>query len=688
MPVPGPPDALWAAALLAWALYAAVLGEAVRLVAARWVPQWRSSEPIERFLLDFYLGGATWYLLAALPVGGFVRPVVFGLPIAAASGLLVVTVLRRRAGHRPPVEQTIGRLFAWAPALAVATALGLFLVEIAAALSVGTGNTFDSSLLTTYTALLLQHGSLPLSFRPYASPMILYPQGTTVWLGGAQLAFGLPPARTALLVTPLFLALVPLSGYVFGRRLFGTDRAGAAVALSLGWLGPATRALVGGSNDFALAFPLVLLLAAQTTAWTGDRSLRWGDAAGFGLLLGYSAAINPVGAEWLLPALLTMLLVRSLPDRARAARAIRRWAVALGAAYVPLLPTIYVLALGIRSPGLVAGAASPPSLARTGISVSQLVGSLDPFLFRATDLELSPLPTIRAELAILLVVGIVLLLVARRPAGRGPDGSAFATWALAAGGAIVAWMIVLTAAGAGVAVARPFAEISSAAELSMWIFTVYGLIAAVPLLWLFDLLASPPRPSVSGAATPASRYRRARTVGRSGPERGAALLFVAAVAVLAPGIVLTSTSLSPVLRTFYSDFGTVSGADFALLACAGGHLPPASRVLVAPGSAAEFLPGYARGIVLLYPLVPEWQWESAAYRLVVQQLTNATLNASGESALASLNVGFIAVTERNTVLWPPFSPTPLESSEFSVVFHEADAYMFSMNASATPFPCG
>jgi hypothetical protein len=688
VPVPGPPGALWAAALLAWALYAAVLGEGVRFVAARWVPLWRTDEPVERFLLDFYLGGAAWFLLAAVPVGGFVRPVVFGLPIAAAGGLLAASFVRRRAGQSPAVERTIARLFAGAPALAIATALGLFLVEIAAALSVGTGNTFDSSLLTTYTALLLQHGSLPLSFRPYAAPMILYPQGTTVWLGGAQLAFGLPPARTALLVTPLFLALVPLSGYVFGRRMFGTDRAGAAVALTLGWLGPATRALVGGSNDFALAFPLVLLLGAQTTAWTGGRLLSWGDAAGFGLLLGYSAAINPVGAEWLLPALLAILLLRTVPDLARAARAVRRWAVALAAAYLPLLPTVYVLALGIRSPGFVAGAASPPSLARTGISVSQFVGSVDPFLFRASDLELSPLPTIRAELAILLVVGAVLLLVARRPAGRGPDGSAFAAFALAGGAAIVAWLLVLTAAGGGVAVARPFSEISSAAELSMWLFMVYGLVAAVPLVWLFDLLPTPPTSPVVVEATPSARYRRARTLARSGPDSGAALVLAAALGILAPGIVLTPTSLSPVLRTFYSDFGTVSSADFALLACAGGHLSAGSRVLVAPGSAAEFLPGYARGIVLLYPLVPNWQWESSAYRLVVQQLTNATLNASGESALVSLNVGFIAVTERNTVLWPPFSPAPLLSPEFSVVFHASDAYLFSTNASAPPFPCG
>src|SRR5208282_1120384 len=65
--LPGPPGALWALALILWALVAAVTGEAVRVVASRWVPQWRSADPLERGILDVYLGGAFLYLVAALP---------------------------------------------------------------------------------------------------------------------------------------------------------------------------------------------------------------------------------------------------------------------------------------------------------------------------------------------------------------------------------------------------------------------------------------------------------------------------------------------------------------------------------------------------------------------------------------------------------------------------------------------
>lgn len=688
MPVPGPPEALWATALLAWAIESAVLGEALRWVGARWVPLWRVGEPIERFLLDFFLGGAVLYLVAALPVGAFGRPVVYGLPVVAAAGLVALVLARRRTDVVAAARATVRRLWAPAPLLAIGAALALYAVELSAAIGAGTGNTFDSSLLTTYTALLLQHGRLPLSFQPYGSPMILYPQGTTVWLGAAQLDFGLPPARTALLVTPLFLALVPLAGYVFGRRWFSSDRAGAAVALALAFLGPSTRSLVGGSNDLAFAFPLVLLLLARSGIWARADPPGWGDAVGFGLLLGYSAAINPVGAEWTFFALLGFGVLGGPTAVGRARRSLARWGAALGAALGPVVPSLYVLALGHASPGFVPGATGPVGASRTGISVSQLVGSLDPFLFRPGDVALSPIAAVRLELALLLVLGLGLLLLGSRRLSPDPLGGSslepFARWALAAGGAIGAELLVLTAAGAGWPIARSLAELSSGPELSLWLFAIYGIVASVPLVVLFDRLGAP-GPSVgrSAAAGAVPRRRTRRAV------PAVTVPLVAALVILAPAVVLTPTQLPPVLTTLYSDFGRVSPGDFALLACAGAHLPVGSRVLVDPGSAAEFLPGYARGITLLYPLVPGWQWANASYALLVDELRNGTLDAAGTRALDALHVDYVAITGNNTVLWPPFSPGPFvrDPGGYPELFHSADAYLFAV-AGAPTFSCG
>jgi len=150
-------------------------------------------------------------------------------------------------------------------------------------------------------------------------------------------------------------------------------------------------------------------------------------------------------------------------------------------------------------------------------------------------------------------------------------------------------------------------------------------------------------------------------------------------------VVLTPTSLGQVLSKTYADFGNVSAADFQLLDYAGAHVAPGTRVLVAPGSAGEFLPGYARGIVLLYPMVPGWSRANASYNLVVRELTNGTLDPTGREALASLEVDLIIVTGNNTVLWSAFWASTLHDANvsstnstplFPVVFHEEDAWVF------------
>jgi len=678
--VPGPGGAAWAVQLLLLAAMAVVVGEAVRLAAARWVGAWRGLDAIERGLLDFYLGGAAVYLVAALPIGAFGLALLVGLPVA---GLAVVLGWylggrgRRPGGARAALARTVRP----GPLLALASALALFGLELAVALPVGTGNTYDSSLLTLYTALLLQHHSIALSFAPYAPVGLLYPQGTTVWLGSAQLLFGLPAARTSLLVTPLFLGLAPLGGFVVGRRWFGTDRAGVALALGLAFLGPGTRGMTGGSNDFVVAFPLVLLLLGQSVAWVRRPGPTWADAAAFGLVAGYSAALNPVGAQWLLLAVLVAGAFARPAYAGAAGRWFARWGLAAGAALVALVPTWVVLAEGIGSPGYVSGSGAPPPGAATGLSPTGWVASVDPYLFGPEHVALSSIPLLTVELALLLTAGAGLLLWAARAS---PLGRYLETARLLLGAgivAIVALLGVLVAAGSGFGPAVAYAHLTSSAELSIWLFALYGIVAVLPLALAFEAIAAArARTPTAGRSPP--RRARWRLPGRPEDRATVAAAAALAVAVVVPGLVLTPTALPVVLRDLYQDFGNVTADDLSVLAYAGAHLPSGARVLVAPGSAGQFLPGYAADVVLLFPMVPGWPWLNASYRLLVSQLTNGTLNASGESALGSLDVGYVIVTGNSTVLWPAFSPAPLlaDPDEFAVLDHAGDAYLFERYA--------
>jgi len=686
--VPGPTAVPWAFALLAWAALAVIVGELLRTLLARTVSLWRRPDPIERMLLDFYLGGALVYVVAAVPWSGFTEVVIVLLPVAA---WVLLAVLGIRAARRPgwvgELRGTFVTLVRPVYLIVLLSAVGLFAVEVAVAVPIGSGNTFDSSLLTLYTSLLLQHHTIPLSFAPYASTGLLYPQGTTVWLGWAALTLAPPPARAALLVTPLFLALAPLAGFVFGRRVFGSEHAGLAMALLLAWVGPGTRAVVFGSNDFVFAFPLVLLLVGQSVIWLRPPLPRLPDVLAFGLLLGYSAAINPVGAEWLLLALPIAALF-ALPRFAGAVRAwFGRWAVAAGATLVGILPSLYVLVEGHSSPGFVPGATSSVVGSTVGIDRSQFFGFIDPFLFGNGDTELSSVAALRLELAVLLVAGLALLIVFGRQSAVGRYFEPFRPLVVGAGAAMVTLLAVLWAASTGFGPAVDFARISSGNELSTWLFAVYGLVATLPLVLALERFvgwlrrAAPPRSAAN--SSPGRRWSLPPAAGGSGPLLGRTLAPLAvALLIVVPGVVLSSTELPSSLSARYQQFGNVTAADFELFAYAGDHLPNGARVLVAPGSAGQFLPGYCTDIVLLYPMVPGWRTVNASYALLVRDLSNGTLDSADTQAIAALDVQYIVVTGNSTTLWPAFSPRPLLAAPdtYPEIFADGDAYLFGVLA--------
>ena len=680
MSFPGPGGAAWGLALLAWAALAGIVGELVRSLTARFVNLWRRPEPIERGLVDFYLGGAVLYLVAAVPWDAFVAPVVYLLPIAATA--LVVTVAvraSRRLGWTDELLASLAPIGRPAYLLVILSALALFAVELWVAVPVGTGNTYDSSLLTLYTSLLVHNHTTPQSFAPFASTGILYPQATTVWLGWSQIVFGLPPARTALLVTPLFFGLAPLAGFAFGRRMFASERAGLAMALLLAWVGPGTRNLVYGSNDFVFAFPLVLLLAGYAVVWLRASPPRFSDALAFGLLTGYSAALNPVGAQWLLLALPVAALLARPRFGGRARAWFARWGVAVGGALIGIVPSLYVLALGRSNSGFVPGAAAPAAGTPTGITESQFLGAVDPFLFGPSDTGLSPIAALRLEIALLIVVGLAILFLVDRPSALGRYFEAFRLFLAGAVVALVGLLAVLWLASTGFRPAVLLGWVSSSAELSTWLFALFGLVAAVPLAlaferfvgWLRRARRSPT--GVPEGPPPARPARPPRSVYRVLVPMAVALVIVV------PGVVLTPTELPPALSGIYHDFGNVTQADFELFGYAGAHLPAGARVLVAPGSAGQFLAGYCPDIVLLYPMAPGFETVNASYELLLRDLPNGTLDAADSGALTVLQVGYIVVTGNSTTLWPAFSPRPFlaDPGSYPELFHEGDAYLFA-----------
>lgn len=672
MPVPGPGGVAWGVELLLFGLLCLPLGELLRRFLARYAGLFRGSSAIERGLLDLYLAGAALYLLGWLPLD---------VPDAPAAllvaGAALWWLLRRRA-ISPEAATDWSELRSPIGAVLAALALGLFVLELVAAESAPSGNTFDSSIFSAYVGLTGLHHQLPTSLAPIAPQAIAYPQGATAWFFAAQATFALPPERTALLVTPLFLALAPVGAYLWGRAWWGSARAGLLLAGLVVLLASWPRLLVTGSNDFVLSFPLVLLLWSWTPRWFQARPPGVADAIGFGLVAGVAASLSPTGPElWFL----ALPLAWSVLPSSRGSAVGLRWRaglVSLLLALLVLLPSLSVIALhGGGSAGLPSQIPSPTG-APLGLTTGQLVGLLDPFLFRGTDVWLSPFPLLRAELALLLAIGAALLVVelTARPASREWKAAGAGVAMFAVGVALLLLQL------RGEPSASVLAGVTNTSEISMLLFTLLLAVVLAPLLRLGELLTQSLPPARPSPARPAGRASRPAEDGpaMTAPARTGRLALLLAVGTLLvlPGVVVTATDAPGYLHGLYVSVGNTTNADYQLLGWATGHLPTGARVLVAPGSAAQFLAGVRPDLALVFPVEPVSA--NRSYLAVTSELQNGTLDAAGRGDLAVLAVQYIAVTQANNRLWPAYSPAPLLAApaSFPLVFAAGDAYLFSV----------
>ena len=673
---PGPGIPEWVLGLLLFAASLVVIGDGLRRLVARFAPLFRFADPIELLVVNLYLGVLALYVVAALPFGWFGAGT---LPVLLALGAVGGLALTRSSARSRRWLSDAARSERTAWAVVGILSLTVFAIECWAAGTTPTGNTYDNALYTLYTAALLQHHSIPTTLAPFVGAANVVPQGATVVFASNQLLFGLPPSRTALLVTPLFLGVLPMAAYVWGRRWFDSPSAGIAFAVAFGLLGAVSRELVIGSNDFVLALPLALVLVGTVPSWTRDGPPTPRDAVAFGLLTGTLAALNPVAAEWWLIALPAAALVTTPRLGGAIARWWAAWSIVAGLTVVLSLPAL--LAIGSGGPSAIEP--STPGTA-PGISVPQFLSSIDPYLVGAGAPLLSGFLLLQVELILLLTAGAALLLIpplrTKFPELRSPSGR----WFAVLGGVAIAGLGVAALARSvggplGVAV-----RLTSREELSYLLFAVFTGLAAAPLFALLER-AFPRSPAAGASRSLAPSPAPVASPRSPAPTSISVAPFLLAALLVAPGLAITGAALPEDLSNAYAAVGNVTAADLALLDWSHDHLPSGARVLVAPGSAAQFLPGYDATVVVLYPVLSVGVNGNASYRLIVSELTNGTLDASARTAFAALQVEYVAVTGANTILWPPFAVAPLLAApEARLQFHQGDAWLFSWTWVPTP----
>lgn len=634
-----------------------------------------SLSPVERVVLAFYAAGTLFFLLASIPLSIYGTVLVATVLILGTAYYAYLLARHRAAGWRSALA------VARQPAmiLLVAGFLGLLVLEVAPVWNHPFPNAWDGSATALWTNLILRQGTIPSSLQPFSGAPVVYPMGAAVWMTLPVVVLGWSVVQVPVLLPPLFLSFTVPATYTWGERWSrGTSSSSTAIGLLFaaffGLVAGFPRLYTGGWYDFTLALPLLLLTIGWLPGWSRGERPRWNAVAGLGLTYGALTALSVTAGEMATVLLLAFVLLchrgtlRDLSTR------------------LAQIAVIVVFQLAFISRSLWAWAGTPsaayvPSSYYGPLDLRLVEGELDPFV--PWKGKLSPIPLASLELQILLGVGLVLAIVwvVRPPREDRPSvGPALSPLLLTGTGVsfVVTGLLLFTDLPGAFWVR--LGSVTNLDQSSMVLFLFFTGLALLPLVSLIPALrrsnaTSFPTRSAHPDEAPARRTAQGSPWPRFGGARLRTILVVTLLVVpLAVGAVTTVTAAPGYIESNVGKTSNVTAADIAALEWAGSHLPACSVVLVAPGSAAQFLPEYAT-VHLAFPMNPVPT--NGSYGIAVANLTGGVYSSETRAALIALGVTEVFVTGQTSVSFLPFLPKPLESSpDFSGLWASGDAEIF------------
>lgn len=642
---------------------------------------------LERTLLSFYASGGLFFVAASLPVP------IFGLPLVAAAliiGGVAYLVLSSR-DRWTGVASVYRFLTSKAGLVVLAASLLLLYLEVTAG-SVLLPNGIDGAMDALFTNLIVTNHSVPWTLEPYARVGVIYPQGAPVWMTLPVFLYGWPVVGSPVVLPPLFLSLTIPAAYALGERLRAirsrpTQWSGLLFAGFFGLVASWPRLYVAGSYDFIFALPLLLIAIALVRDFWQSYNRSYRHSAAFGVFLGGTLALS--AAVGLVLILLTLTYLVLSPSKATQSlrRRISQFVVAVSISAIFVLRSFIGIGLWFGYPGHILTPTGNPPFAPPGpTAYGGWIAQIDPF--QPFKWKVSPIPFLSVEIQVLLVVGVALagMLNTRWRARVGEWVPRDVGQTIVAGTAV---LLGLTSALAFVDAASPsnglVPGITNLWETSIQLFVFYELLAILPLVAAANYLAM----RIAGRESPSLTVPRHPSMFTLARGPSSSLPTIAAVALLAiplsSGLAGTVVSAPAYLHSYILLQANGTQGDLTALEWAGAHLPSCSRVVVAPGSAASFLPEFGT-VRLMYPAMPSPA--NYSYYLIITDLTEGTYNNATRAALEQIGATEVFITGATTNARPPILATPLlTSADFSLLFHAGDAEIFGFDPGIQALNC-
>jgi hypothetical protein len=637
----------------------------------------------ERLLLSFYAAGGLFFVLASIPLPIYGLPLVVGALAAGVIGFALVTFYDRGAALRGALAIATR----WPLVALGAGSLALLVLEVTNGL-VPLPNGIDGTVYSLFVNLTLRNHSLPWTLAPYSSDGVVYPQGAPVWMTLPVLLFNWPIVSVPVNLPPLFLSFSAAAAFCLGERLAPVRQSnvpwmGLLFAGCFGALLSWPRLYVAGSYDFIFALPLFLLILGFLAPHGGLRLGSWRDTVALGALIGVVSILSATIGVALVVLLAAYLLVSRPVGRGSFLAVAGRFVTVVGVALLFVGRSIVALAVWFNDPGHVrVDAGSPPYyLPAHAQNYTGVIGMLDPFV--PWKGKISPIPPLSLEIQLLLAAGLIVAFLSVVPSSAGRAFRRYlpaplVTWVLVGTIAMFLETSVILILQALNTTLSGIQSVVNLWETSILLFTYFGLVAILPVIAALNYLLQQPRStrSNSSALDDRRRWRLEHSDNGRPLRRGVQLVAILLLVVpLGTGLGFTIEDVPGYLHSAIQAQGNGTAADIAALEWAAGHLPSCSRVLVPPGSAAQFLPEYAV-VTLVFPVYPPPT--NLSYSIIVSNLTAGVYDNTTRSAFVSLDVTELFATGQTTNADPPFRVAELQhSSDFDLLFEDQDAEIYS-----------
>ncbi|MGB9779055.1 MAG: hypothetical protein ACPLW8_06570, partial [Candidatus Bathyarchaeales archaeon] len=330
-------------------------GEPFRFFILRRFKPFSNLDMVQVCILDVYLSGMFFYVIAILPFKLFNWIFIFGWSLFSVTlSFIIYLGSLKKVAHalktRTFITESSIRVIS-SYILVLALFIIFLYINLLSVSSLVFGSALDESIHSLHVQVILENNCVPLTLQPYLSEGIIYPQASHVIFAFAFYFLGMVVPKVVLYMTTLFKALSVLAAYFLGLKISCNRTYGVGLSFVFVFISMWPLFITWGGNPFATGFPLFLVcLGLLFSLLYSERESGYVGLLATGLIFGYTGAII-ISYLQVLMSIAFLVLVYYVFRKREIRRLLREFAVVFVASLIPVSPFLYRFFAFYQHPG-------------------------------------------------------------------------------------------------------------------------------------------------------------------------------------------------------------------------------------------------------------------------------------------------------------------------------------------------